>query len=252
LKKEDVIPLTLHAPRNVFVTNHPVLLHKLSLLRDKNTSSRDFRSLLRETTFYLGYEATADLPLTPTSKSTSTNDFVGAKLAAKVALIPIMRGGLGMVEPMLELLPMAAVHHMGMYRSRPSPVPVQYYNRLPRHRAADIAVVLDPCLDTAVTITAVCSILKNWGAKCIKVVTCVGSRPGLKKLLDRHPNVEVYVGAIDENLSECGQWTVPGIGDAGNRLYSTGEELEGEVEVTNCENGGTSESSTKRARVEEA
>ena len=152
--------------------------------------------------------------------STPVQSTTGKKLDDKIALIPIMRAGLGMVDAMLELLPNADVHHIGMYRSKNSLLPVQYYNRLPKECDADIAFVLDPMIATAGTIKAVVSILKKWGVKKVHIVSVLASKTGLESLRAAHPDVFVTVTEVDSVLSEDGM-IVPGLGDAGNRLYKT-------------------------------
>mmetsp|Transcript_2248 Transcript_2248/g.3127 ORF Transcript_2248/g.3127 Transcript_2248/m.3127 type:complete len:283 (+) Transcript_2248:195-1043(+) len=213
---------------NVHVSQHPVLSHKLSILRSSSTSPSSFRRTLREITFHLGYEATStlstkEIPLTVPSTHTSDHiDAIGSKLSTKIALIPILRSGLGMVDPMLELVDNATVHHIGMYRSK-SLMPVQYYNRLPKKCNVDVAYVLDPLIATSATIISVVSILKRWGVKEIHVVSVVASKAGLSELLKHHPEVKVTIGTVDEALSEDGN-LVPGLGDAGDRLFGTMEE----------------------------
>eukprot|EP00574_Skeletonema_japonicum_P001471 CAMPEP_0201738982 /NCGR_PEP_ID=MMETSP0593-20130828/45537_1 /ASSEMBLY_ACC=CAM_ASM_000672 /TAXON_ID=267983 /ORGANISM="Skeletonema japonicum, Strain CCMP2506" /LENGTH=280 /DNA_ID=CAMNT_0048233219 /DNA_START=191 /DNA_END=1033 /DNA_ORIENTATION=- len=220
---------------NVHVSQHPILSHKLSILRSSSTSPSSFRRTLREITFHLGYEATAtlstrDIPLTVPCATHATNhiDTMGSRLSAKVALIPILRSGLGMVDPMLELVDNATVHHIGMYRSK-SLMPVQYYNRLPKTCNVDVAYVMDPLIATSATIISVVSILKRWGVKEIHVISVVASKAGLSELLKYHPEVRVTIGTVDEVLSEDGN-LVPGLGDAGDRLFGTMEE-EGEEDL---------------------
>ncbi|GMH82927.1 hypothetical protein TL16_g09426, partial [Triparma laevis f. inornata] len=192
----------------------------LSILRSDQTTPADFRRVLREMTFNLGYEATTTLQTRPIQLTTPMTQTEGEKLSSSVALIPIMRAGLGMVDPMLELLPMSDVYHIGMYRSKGSLLPVQYYNKLPRDKSADVAYVLDPMIATAGTICAVVNILKKWGAKKIHVVSVLASKKGLETLMSTHPDVTVTVTAIDDVLTEDGMIS-PGLGDAGNRLYKT-------------------------------
>jgi len=141
-------------------------------------------------------------------------------MAEKIAVIPILRAGLAMADGMLDLLPTAAVHHIGMYRSKLSHLPVQYYNRLPKNQPCDIAYVVDPCIATSNTIHAVVSILKRWGAKKIIVISAIGSRAGVTRLLNDHPDIEVHIGALDNELSENGM-ILPGLGDAGDRQFGT-------------------------------
>lgn len=230
LKPASVEP-TFTAPYgpNVHVSNHPVLHHKLSILRSSSTSPPAFRSTLREITFHLGYEATStlttrDVPITvPSAKNSSYEDHVdatGQKLSEKMALIPILRSGLGMVDPMLELLGgNVTVHHIGMYRSK-GLVPVQYYNRLPKKCDVDVAYVLDPLIATSATIISVVGILKKWGVGEIHVLSVIASKKGMSELLKYHPDVRVTIGHVDEELNADGD-LVPGLGDAGDRLFGT-------------------------------
>ena len=134
--------------------------------------------------------------------------------------IIIVRSGLPMADGVLELIPTAEVHHIGMYRNKDSPLPVQYYNRLPKNCNCDVAFVLDPCIASSVTLNAVCAIVKKWGAKRIVVLAAVGSRVGVNKIAEMHPDVEVHIAAIDEQLSESGM-ILPGIGDSGDRSFGT-------------------------------
>lgn len=219
----------------IHVSSHPVLFHKITILRSSKTSPGTFRTVLREVTYHLGYEATknlkvkSDLPVTvPLGKeSESAHEELrdadcGVRLLDKVAIIPILRSGLGMTDPMLQLLPNSAVHHIGMYRTPGvQTAPVQYFNRLPRDCTSDVAYVLDPIIGSAATVMAVVSILKKWGVPKIHVVTVVGSKAGLDLLSETHPDVEVTVGVVDPTLTECGI-VLPGMGDVGDRLFGTG------------------------------
>lgn len=226
----------------LYEATHPLVVHKMTLLRDQKTSSHDFRKVLREITFYLGYEATR---LVKTSSHEVTTPmglpFVGGKIAEKIAIIPILRAGLGMSDAMLDLLPRAAVYHMGMYRAKESLLPVQYYNRLPKHETCDIAYICDPCIATSNTVHAVCSIVRKWAPKAkIIVIAAIGARVGVDKLLASHPDIDVYIGSIDETLSPDGM-ILPGLGDAGDRQFGTPSD---EVPNIDSENG-------KRKREEE-
>ena len=218
-----------------------VLLHKLTKLRSASTDSYAFRQLLRELTFYVGYEATRNIKTAEVAVQTPVAPHIGTKIADSVALIPVLRAGLGMTEAMLELLPIATVHHVGMYRSHKSLLPVQYYNRLPRDQEpSDVCIVLEPIIATAATILAVTSILKAWGAKKIIVVACIASRCGLEKLHEAHPDVTVFTADVDESVNEAGV-VVPGLGDVGDRLFGTPQDLEADTAV-----------GTKRPRAEGA
>ena len=211
----------------IHVSTHPLISRKMTLLRDKNTSSVDFRRILREITFYLGYEASRTLT-TSVQEVTTPNNVVhkGVTLVDSVAIIPILRAGLGMSDAMVELMPKSSVHHIGMFRSKGSLLPTQYYNRLPKDEPCDIAYIVDPCIATSNTIQAVCSIVKRWGAKKVIVIAAIGAKAGVDKLLEVHPDVEVYIGEIDDVLSADGM-ILPGIGDAGDRLFATpGDEID--------------------------
>ncbi|CAM9201547.1 unnamed protein product [Chrysoparadoxa australica] len=213
---------SLAARTRIHLLQPQVLMHKLTLIRRPERTARDFRSLIREISFYLGYEATQGLRTREVTVATTRPEpCMGKKISDTVAVIPILRGGLGMVEPLLELLPNSPVYHIGMYRNPGSQIPVQYFNRLPKGKPSDIAFVLDPVIASSKTICATISILKKWGAKKIKVLTLVASKCGLAALLEQHPDVAVHAASIDE-LAENGVDLVPGIGDAGDRLYYTG------------------------------
>mmetsp|Transcript_16259 Transcript_16259/g.35177 ORF Transcript_16259/g.35177 Transcript_16259/m.35177 type:complete len:292 (+) Transcript_16259:157-1032(+) len=223
---------------NVHVSKHPVLSHKLSILRSSSTSPSSFRSVLREITFHLGYEATStlstrDIPITVPSASNKTSnnasittaedqhiEAMGHKIAERIALIPILRSGLGMVDSMLELVDNATVHHIGMYRTK-ALMPVQYYNRLPKKCDVDVAYVLDPLIATSATIISVVGILKKWGVSQIHVLSVIASKKGLSELLRHHPDVRITIGHIDEELNAETGDVMPGLGDAGDRLFGT-------------------------------
>ncbi|KAL3772628.1 hypothetical protein ACHAWU_006054 [Discostella pseudostelligera] len=189
---------------------------------------------MREITFHLAYEATAtlttrDIPITVPSAKVQLNgsgggdhhlDAIGQKIKEKVALIPILRSGLGMVDPMLELIDNATVHHIGMYRNSKSLMPVQYYNRLPKICDVDVAYILDPLIATSATVISVVGMMKKWGVSTIHVLSVIASRKGLSELLKYHPDVHVTIGHVDEALNEEGD-LVPGLGDAGDRLFGT-------------------------------
>lgn len=199
-----------------------LLHHKMTLLRDRKTTTRDFRHLMRELTLYLGYEATTEITLKPRVVEGSLGPVEGQKLSDKIAIVPILRGGLGMVDAMTEILPNAAVYHVGMFSNHRSlSLPIQYYNRLPKEKdkVADLTFVLDPLIATTSTCSATVSILKKWGTKKIIVIGVVGALQGLHKLTQAHPDIRVHVAAIDEAVSADGH-ILPGIGDASERLFN--------------------------------
>jgi len=204
----------------LFQSDHPLIQHKMTILRDVSTSTKDFRSVLKEITFYLGYEATKELKLQTKNIKTPLTPYEGSKLAESISIIPILRAGLGMSEPMSELIPTAAIHHIGMYRCKTSMLPIQYYNRLPRDKVSDVAFIMEPCIATSNTIHAVINILKRWGCKKIIVISAIGAKSGVDRVLEEHPDVSIYIGAVDEKLSDSGM-IIPGIGDAGDRQFGT-------------------------------
>lgn len=205
----------------VSVAAHPIVSAKMSALRDRNTKPVDFRRLLKEITFYVGFEATRDLKTATTAVTTPMGvEHSGVTLADNVCIIPILRAGLAMGDGMMELLPDAAVHHIGMYRAKGSLLPIQYYNRLPRDDGCDVAFITDPCIATSNTLQAAVSIVKRWGAKKIVIVAAIGAKSGVDALMKAHPDLSIYIGQIDETLSEEGM-ILPGIGDAGDRLFAT-------------------------------
>jgi uracil phosphoribosyltransferase len=214
-------------PPNAKVSGHPLLAHKMTLLRDRTSPPRDFRQLLREITFHLGYEATSTL-LTAfrsdvvTPVGTATGD-KAVRLSESVALVPVLRAGLGMVDAMLELLPNAVVHHLGMFRTHgANSRPIEYYSRLPKDSVADLAFILEPMIATSRTAHAAIAKLKGWGCQKIVVLTVCASHPGLCELQKTHPDVSIFAAQVDHTLREDG-YIVPGLGDAGDRQFGTPE-----------------------------
>lgn len=209
-------------PSNVHTAKHPLIAHKITRLRNRDTKPAEFRSLLKEISFYLGYEATAnsvnsrELVVTTPMKQ----NFVGSEISDNIAIIPILRAGLIMGDGVLDLIPSAVVHHIGMFRSKVSNMPVQYYNRLPRNQPCDTAFVVDPCVATSNTLHAVVSICKKWGAKKVVVLAAVGARDGLTRLANDHPDIDIYIGSCDDELDEKGM-LIPGLGDSGDRQFGT-------------------------------
>lgn len=216
--------MTDHLSPGVKIVNHPLVSHKMTLLRNKETAPHEFRRILREITFYLGYEATRSLNVISKPVMTPTHHQAeGFSIEESVALIPILRAGLGMTDGMLDLLPKASVHHIGMYRSKDSLMPVQYYNKLPKDHACDVAYILDPCIATSGTVRAVISIVKQWGAKRIVVISAIGAQTGIDEILSKHPDVQIHIAAVDSTLSDSGI-IIPGLGDAGDRQFCTLDE----------------------------
>ncbi len=205
----------------VHVSTHPLVQHKLTLLRDKETGPKKFRELIREVAILLAYEATADLDLEPTSVVTPMGEAEGARLTEKIGLIPILRAGLGMVEGIWEMMPQAEVWHIGLYRDERTLRPVEYYNKLPVSPTVDVCLILDPMLATGGSAVATVNILKRWGANKIKFVGIIAAPEGVEALTTAHPDVPIYIAAVDDHLNEIG-YIVPGLGDAGDRQFGTG------------------------------
>jgi uracil phosphoribosyltransferase len=205
---------------NVFVSNHALILHKLTKLRDVATEPKKFRELIRELSILLAYEATQDLRLDPTSVTTPMGEAQGYQLTEKVGLVPVLRAGLGMVEGMWEMMPGAEVWHIGLYRDERTLHPVSYYNKLPVEPTVQVCLVLDPMLATGGTAVETINILKKWGAKNIKYIGIIAAPEGVAALSQAHPDVPIYVAAVDSHLNEIG-YIVPGLGDAGDRQFGT-------------------------------
>lgn len=205
----------------VFVSQHPLVKHKLTLLRNKRTEPKKFRELVREISILLAYEATADLAVEPVTVETPLAPAQGYHLRDEIGLIPILRAGLGMVEGIWEMMPSAEVWHIGLFRDERTLRPVSYYNRLPVHPTVSVCLVLDPMLATGGSAIATVDILKNWGASRIKFVGLIGAPEGVKALSEAHPDVPIHLAAIDERLNDRG-YILPGLGDAGDRQFGTG------------------------------
>ncbi|MCC6906214.1 MAG: uracil phosphoribosyltransferase [Anaerolineae bacterium] len=205
----------------VYVSNHPLVKHKLTILRDRNTDSTQFRQLVRELAILLCYEATQDLQLTNRSVETPMTTTTGEELKESIGLVPILRAGLGMVNGVWEMMPSAEVWHIGLYRDEHTLRPVEYYNRLPVAPRVQVCLILDPMLATGGSAVATTQILKDWGAKRIKFVGLIAAPEGIEVLHRAHPDVPIHVGAVDEGLNEV-SFIVPGLGDAGDRQFGTG------------------------------
>ena len=205
---------------NVFISNHPLIQHKLSILRDKNTKPKEFCELVSELGTLLCYEATRDLPLKEKEIETPLMKMTAHEISEQIALVPILRAGLGMVDGVWALMPTACVLHIGLYRDEDTLKPVEYYNKLPKYRAIDQCLILDPMLATGGSAIAVADVLKEWGAKKIKFVGLIGAPEGINALHAVHPDVDIHLAAVDERLNEHG-YILPGLGDAGDRQFGT-------------------------------
>lgn len=205
----------------VNVLSHPLILDKLSIMRDKRTSCADFRRLLREITLLMGYEVTADLPTRPALIETPVATAEFPVLASRaVTIVPILRAGLGMVEGLLELLPFASVGHLGMERDEVTHEPSEYYSKLPRQAADSLVIVVDPMLATGGSAIDAVANLKQHGCTDLRMLNLLAAPEGIAAFGEAHPDVDIFVAAIDERLN--GQaYIVPGLGDAGDRIFST-------------------------------
>jgi uracil phosphoribosyltransferase len=206
---------------NVYESSHPLVAHKLTRLRDIETTPKKFRELVREMGALLAYEATTDLQLTTRPVTSPMGETEGGELKEKIGLVPILRAGLGMVEGIWNLMPNAEVWHIGLYRDEDTLQPVEYYNKLPTAPTVDVCLVLDPMLATGGSGVATVNILKQWGVRRIKFVTLLAAPEGIKALNEAHPDVDIHVAKIDSHLNDIG-YIVPGLGDAGDRQFGTG------------------------------
>ena len=204
----------------VFESQHPLVKHKLTLMRDKNTKPKKFRQLIREISMLLCYEATTDLNTIPLTVETPMGTAEGRDLVDKVGLIPVLRAGLGMVEGIWEMMPGAEVWHIGLYRDERTLKPVSYYNKLPTMPTVQVCLVLDPMLATGGSAVATVDLLKKWGAQRIKFVGILAAPEGIARLQGAHPDVAIHVAHIDSHLNDIG-YIVPGLGDAGDRQFGT-------------------------------
>lgn len=200
---------------------HPLIQHKLAIIRDKNTGSKDFRELVEEVSMLMAYEVTREMQVKDVEIETPIYKTTCKMLAGKkLAIVPILRAGLGMVDGMLRLIPAAKVGHIGLYRDEETLQPVEYFCKLPQDIEERDVIVVDPMLATGGSATDAITLLKKRGAVNIRLVCLISAPEGIKAVTDVHPDVDVYVGAIDEKLNEKG-YIVPGLGDAGDRLYGT-------------------------------
>ncbi|MEM8533489.1 MAG: uracil phosphoribosyltransferase [Chloroflexota bacterium] len=206
---------------NVHVSQHPLIQHKLTLLRRIQTEPKKFRELVHELAQFLFYEATLDLQLEAVDVETPLAVLEGQHIATHIGLFPILRAGLGMVDPILDLIPTAHVWHLGLYRDHTTLQPVTYYNKLPPESDVDLCLILDPMLATGGSAVAAVDILKKWGADRIKFLGLIAAPEGVNTLHQAHPDVPIHLAAVDSHLNEQG-YIVPGLGDAGDRQFGTG------------------------------
>lgn len=207
--------------KQVFVMDHPLIQHKLTFLRDKNTGSKEFRQLVSEIATLMCYEATRDLPLEETTIETPMGTAKTKVIAGrKLAFVPILRAGLGMVDGVLQLVPAAKVGHIGLYRDHQTLQPVEYYSKLPLDINEREVIVLDPMLATGGSAVDAVTIIKRSNPKSIKFMCIIAAPEGIKAFSEAHPDVQLYCAAVDDHLNDVG-YIVPGLGDAGDRIFGT-------------------------------
>ena len=205
----------------IVVMDHPLIQHKIGIIRREETGSKDFRTLVSEIAMLMCYEATRDLKLADVEIDTPISHMTAKELAGnKLAVVPILRAGLGMVDGMLTMIPAAKVGHIGLYRNEETLEPVEYYCKLPQDCAERDVFVVDPMLATGGSSVAAITMLKNRGVKKIRFMCIVAAPQGIERMKEEHPDVDIYVGALDDHLNENG-YIVPGLGDAGDRIFGT-------------------------------
>jgi len=205
----------------LFVMDHPLITHKLTIMRSKKTGSKDFRELLEEISILMGYELTRDLPMTEITIETPITKMQAKTIAGKkLAIVPILRAGLGMVDGLLRLVPVAKVGHIGLYRDETTHEPIEYYCKLPFDIEERIVILVDPMLATGGSASDAITMLKKRGCKNIRFMCLVAAPEGVARVQADHPDVDIYAGALDERLNEHA-YIVPGLGDAGDRIFGT-------------------------------
>jgi len=202
------------------VLEHPLITHKLTQLRRRETGTRDFRYNLSEISALMAYEITRDLPMKNVGIITPVSPATTKELSAEIVLIPVLRAGLGMVEGITNLIPDAKVGHIGMHRDHETLKPITYFSKFPINLSEVVVMVLDPMLATGGSASAAIQVIKDSGARTVKLVSVVGTPEGVKRIETDHPDVQIYIAALDEKLNEKG-YIVPGLGDAGDRLFGT-------------------------------
>ena len=203
------------------IIDHPMIQHKLTIMRDRTTGSKDFRELLREISLLMGYEVTRDLPLEDVEIETPLCRMTAHKVSGrKLAIVPILRAGLGMVEGLRTLVPVAKVGHIGLYRDESTHTPVVYYCKLPEDIDRRLVIITDPMLATGGSACDAIDMLKQKGCTNIRLMCLVAAPDGVRKVMESHPDVDIYVAAVDERLNSDA-YIVPGLGDAGDRIFGT-------------------------------
>lgn len=205
----------------VIEVDHPLVRHHLTRLRDERTTPSEFRALVQKLSVLLAYEATKDLGECSEKIRTPNCEHVGSALCERIGLVPILRAGLGMVDPILDLIPTAEVWHLGVYRDEATAKPIEYYSKIPATEPVDTALVVDPMLATGGSAVAALTTLKAWGVTNLKLLSIIASAEGVRVIEDQFPHAQVYVCAVDPELNDR-KFIIPGLGDAGDRIFNTG------------------------------
>ena len=205
---------------NVVEIHHPLARHFLTRLRDRTTPPVEFRASLRKLSTLLAYEATRDLAIHDITIETPLTKMTGSELSPRIGLVPILRAGLGMIDPILDLIPAAEVWHLGLYRDEATAEPVEYYCKIPKTQPVDVGFVLDPMLATGGSATVALETLQRWGIRSIRLLSVIAARDGIEAVTSRFPDARIYVCAIDQELNAY-KFIVPGLGDAGDRTFNT-------------------------------
>lgn len=217
---DKLIELTINIRSMLNLLKHPLLTHKLAILRKKDTATKEFRETLKEISGLMAYEITRDLPVREITVETPLGLCKTQELAIDVVLVPVLRAGLGMVEGISDLIPSARIGHIGIYRDHDTLKPMTYYSKFPQKLSESIVMVLDPMLATGGSSSDAIRVLKDNGAKSIKLVCIVGAPEGIERISRDHSDVQIYLAGMDEKLNQNG-YIVPGLGDAGDRLFGT-------------------------------
>jgi len=204
----------------VHVVKHPLVEHHVTRMRRESTRPSEFRDLVRRLAMLMAYEATQDLPTKPYLVQTPLAQADGVQVKGRIGLVPILRAGLGMIDPVLDLLPMAEVWHLGLYRDEDTALPIRYYDKLPAKRPVDVALILDPMLATGGSATAALMTLREWGVPQVKVLSLIAAQEGVTAVSTQFPEAQIYVCQIDPVLN-ASKFIVPGLGDAGDRIFNT-------------------------------
>jgi len=219
--KDTINPIRRYIMSTLHIVDHPLIVHKLSIMRNKKTGSKDFRELLDEIAMLMGYELTRDLPLEDIQIETPICSMTAKKVSGKkLAIVPILRAGLGMVDGLQRLVPVAKVGHIGLYRDPETHKPVEYYCKLPVDIEDRIVILVDPMLATGGSASDALTMLKKRGCKHIRFMCLVAAPEGVKKVQDDHPDVDIFTAALDECLNDHA-YIIPGLGDAGDRIFGT-------------------------------